>query len=276
MVRIGTAGWSYKDWEGIVYPSQSGEALKILSTLFDTLEINVTFYRPPTLRMSKRWIEETDHNPGFHFTMKASRTWTHGGSSPEATGSYLAFIRELTAAGKFGAILFQYPWSFFDSRDHRDQILRAVDPFRPYPIVIEVRHRSFEDPSFLTFLTEENLGFANIDQPLLGKALRPSSLVTSKLGYVRFHGRNYKHWIRHDEPWQRYDYLYRLDELRQWKSRIDEIVKSAEETYVVMNNHYKGQAVVNGMELNSLYGKPSSSIPEGLRDQYMERMSALS
>ena len=80
MIRVGPAGWSYQDWEGIVYPSKKGskfDPLVYLAEFFDTIELNNTFYRPPTLQMSKSWARRAESNPSFKFTAKLYRNFTH-------------------------------------------------------------------------------------------------------------------------------------------------------------------------------------------------------
>lgn len=80
MFRVGTAGWCYPDWEGIVYPrgaSRSKRALTLLAQLFDVLEINVTFYRSPSARMAEGWAERVARRPSFLFTAKLWQGFTH-------------------------------------------------------------------------------------------------------------------------------------------------------------------------------------------------------
>src|SRR4029453_8319535 len=80
IIRIGPAGWSYKDWEGIVYPVKPGprfDALGYLAKFFDTIEINSSFYRPPTPSTTKAWSSRVAHNKNFQFTAKLYRVFTH-------------------------------------------------------------------------------------------------------------------------------------------------------------------------------------------------------
>ena len=79
--------------------------------------------------------------------------------------------------------------------------------FGQYPLAVEVRHSSWSDESILQHFTAEGVAFCNIDQPLLGRAIRPSGHVTSAIGYVRLHGRRYDQWFDPKKPSDRYDYL---------------------------------------------------------------------
>lgn len=272
MLRIGTAGWSYEDWNQTVYPDGVKRPLEFMARFFHTVEINVTFYRPPTIRMAESWLEQVKSNPDFKFSLKAYRAWTHGNSPGESHESYLDVLELFREKGRLGGILFQFPWNYDYSRDHLVYLEEMVRPFKSFPVVIEIRHRSFERRDFFSFLADRGLALANIDQPLLGKAMVPSAIVTAPPGYVRLHGRNYRHWIRHDFPWQRYNYLYNPDELQQWKKRIDILLKQTPDVYVIANNHYRGQAVVNSIELMDLYGQKPADIPEVLKETYPERL----
>jgi uncharacterized protein YecE (DUF72 family) len=116
----------------------------------------------------------------------------------------------------------------------------------------------------------QNVGFCNIDQPQLGRALAPTEYVTSSIGYVRLHGRNYEQWFDSDNRDDRYNYLYKLDELQKWKEKIEAISQRAGSTYVIANNHFQAKAAVNALELRHLlYGKKILA-PESLVRHYPE------
>ena len=113
------------------------------------------------------------------------------------------------------------------------------------------------------------MGFCNIDQPRLGKSLRGTEHVTAPVGYVRLHGRNYEKWFAHEESWERYNYLYSKDELEPWVRRIETMAQS-KETYVITNNHFRGQAIVNAADLKEALGQ-SGKMPPQLVEVYRER-----
>ena len=80
IIRIGPAGWSYKDWEKTVFPQRPGprfDPLQYLAQFFDTIEINSSFYRPPTASTTKSWVERVADNRNFSFTAKLYRVFTH-------------------------------------------------------------------------------------------------------------------------------------------------------------------------------------------------------
>lgn len=273
-IRVGPAGWSYKDWEGIVYPETPGkrfDPLAFLAHYFDTIEVNSSFYRipPPTHALS--WIRRTGENPAFRFATKLFRGFTHERSpSPEDVRAFRRFLDPLAEAARLGAVLIQFPWSFRSERDSFAWMEQLFLDFAPYPKVVEVRHGTFQNEELLRFLNDHDVGFANIDQPIFGDSVRPSAAAVGPVGYVRLHGRNYSKWFQHEESWERYDYLYEPEELEPWIGRIREI--SAErDVYVITNNHFRGQAIVNAVEIRGALGQ-SNDAPRSLRDTYPDRL----
>jgi len=278
-VRVGPAGWSYKDWSGPVYPvPRKGkfDQLAFLATTFDTIEVNSSFYRIPPVTHSRSWLQRTEHNENFVFTAKLFKGFTHdkGPISEDEAGAFRDFLDPLFEAGKLGAVLIQFPWSFKEGGGEAIPFLHDLfAKFAPYPRVLEVRHGSFQTVDFLRFLEDEGVGFVNIDQPIFGDSVRPSDAMTSPVGYVRFHGRNYQKWFAHEESWERYDYLYPPSELKPWIEKV-ETMSSHGDVFVIMNNHFRGQAVVNAIEVKQSLGQPVQ-IPAQLAAAYPDRMKDL-
>jgi uncharacterized protein YecE (DUF72 family) len=274
MIRVGPAGWSYKDWEGIVYPLKKGskfDPLVYLTGFFDTIELNNTFYRPPTPQMSKSWAKRIQSNPRFKFTAKLWRNFTHERESlTEADeGAFKAGLMPLMENHRLGALLLQFPYSFHNSDDNRAYLKTLADKFREYPLVLEVRHASWDRASAYQFLQENQIGFCNIDQPQVSYSIGATKKVTSPVGYLRLHGRNVKEWFREGAGRDaRYDYLYNEFELFELAERVRQIAKEAEETYVITNNHYHGKAVCNALELKGKLGEKGLKIPEVLLQHY--------
>jgi uncharacterized protein YecE (DUF72 family) len=180
-------------------------------------------------------------------------------------------------SNRLGAVLLQFPWSFKRTEENREWLGDVVRTFRMYPLVIEVRHKSWLALEFLRGLTENGIGFVNIDQPMFHDSIGPSAHVTSHVGYVRVHGRNYKDWFRDKAPVeQRYNYLYSADELRPWAERTREIAAdpATQEVYVVTNNHYKGKAVANALMLKSMVTGERVPAPSTVMATYGEELAA--
>jgi uncharacterized protein YecE (DUF72 family) len=256
-IRIGPAGWSYKDWERVVYPQKPGrtfDPLEYLAAFFDTIEINSSFYRPPTASTSRAWAQRVNRNPRFTFTAKLHRVFTHerGKATAADEKAFRDGIEPLAGAGKLGALLLQFPWSFKNSDEERLYLTNLLDRFKDYALVLEVRHSSWNNSQVYEWLEERGVGICNIDQPLFSKSIRPAALTTSPVGYVRLHGRNYQNWFRNEAVRDdRYNYLYSQEELEPWITRIKEVAKHTREAYVITNNHFRGQAVVNALEIKS-------------------------
>ncbi len=273
-IRIGPAGWSYKDWEGVVYPQNSGakfDPLEYLARFFDTIEINSSFYRPFTASIAKSWARRVAGAVDFMFTAKLHRVFTHErGKAAEADEKA---VREgmdaLASVGKLGAVLIQFPWSFKNTDDDRHYLAKLLARFKDYPLVLEIRHASWNNPQIYEWLEELGVGICNVDQPQFTKSIKPAALTTSQIGYVRLHGRNYQDWFREKAPRDdRYNYLYSIDELEPWITRIKEVAAKTNESYVITNNHFRGQAVVNALEIKATLTERPVTAPAPLFQKY--------
>jgi uncharacterized protein YecE (DUF72 family) len=283
-LRIGTAGWAYKDWIGVFYPdylpARKIHPIEYLAQFFDVVEINTSFYGPIKPHLAKVWCKKVAAvNPNFVFTAKLLRSFTH---SPLAVmePTSAATIRPgeddeqltregldaLANQGRLGALLIQFPVSFKNTSLNREYLEVLLRQFIEYPRVIEVRHESWNNPETLAQFTQMNVAFCNIDQPQIGRSLAPTEHVTAPIGYVRLHGRNYYQWFDSDNRNDRYNYLYSEAELAGWKAKIEAIADKAEVTYVVTNNHFEARAGVNALQLKSmLTGKRVKAPPQLLR-----------
>ncbi len=275
MLRIGPAGWNYKDWNGVVYPQPRPHGfseLAFLARYFDTVEINTSFYRPITPKMAEAWCRHVEPHASFRFTAKLWRGFTH---SRDASLADEHLVKEglcpLLQSGRLGALLLQFPWSFRNDEENRAYLLSLRDRFRDFPLALEVRHASWSEPAILALLEELEVALCNIDQPLYSRSVKPDSAVTSTVGYVRLHGRNYKSWFTESKyHGERYDYLYSPEELDPWADRIRAVQQAAQETYVITNNHYLGKAVTNALELTSILEGRSVHPPPQLLAAYPE------
>jgi uncharacterized protein YecE (DUF72 family) len=295
-IRVGTAGWSYKDWDGVFYPpgmrSRKLHPLEYLARFFDTTEINTSFYGPLKPEVAKLWCRKVAAtNKTFLFTTKLYRAFTHSplavmeptsAASIRPTDEDEARTREgldaIAGEGHLGALLIQFPVSFKNTSLNREYLDRLLRQFIEYPRVVEVRHSSWNDAATLASFTQKNVGFCNIDQPVLGRSLAPTEHVTAAIGYVRLHGRNYEHWFADqgsdsDNRNDRYNYLYNRRELAGWKERIESVAERAQTTYVITNNHYESKAGVNALELKAMISGRRVLAPATLVEKYPELRS---
>ncbi len=275
-IRIGPAGWSYTDWEGVVYPAHGSrfDALAYLASFLDTVEVNSPFYRIPPPTHAKSWVRRAASNPDFKFTTKTFRGFTHEPMLPGAAEvkAFRDYLDPMAEAGRLGAVLLQYPWSFKNTPENTERLEATFRAFDGYPLAVEVRHASFQDDEFYRFLDSRNVAWVNVDQPLFHDSVKPADTVTGPLAYVRLHGRNYEKWFTHEESWERYNYLYSKEELAPWAERIWAMARS-KETYVITNNHFRGQAIVNAADLKEALGQ-DSKLPPQLAEVYGNRVNS--
>ena len=286
-ILVGTAGFSYKDWEGIVYPpglKKTHHPLQFLARYFDCCEINTSFYGHIQPKIGRQWCELLgDVNPEFELTAKLFRSFTHapGAVLQSTSAATLNPLEEdetkakegldsIASHGKLGALLIQFPVSFKNTEQNREYLQKLVERFRAYPLVVEVRHVTWDEPEILADFATQNIAFCNIDQPWLGRALRATEHATAPLAYVRLHGRNYKEWFQSGNRDDRYNYLYTPGQLEPWKEKIKRLGEKAEKTFAVTNNHYKGKAAVNALELKQMLTGQKVKAPSTLVDHYPE------
>ncbi len=275
MVRVGTAGWKYKDWDGIVYPRPKPRGfneLAYLSAFFDAVEINSSYYGPPRPAASRKWVESVAANAAFQFTAKLFHSFTHEREpAPTDEKDFKDGIAALAEAGRLGALLLQFPWSFRNSRENRQYLIGLERRFREYPLVLEVRHASWTEPGILELLAELDIGLCNIDQPLFKRSIEPGAEATSPIGYIRLHGRNYKTWFdANASVRERYDYLYSVEELAPWVDRVRHVARKTGNTFVVTNNHNLGKATVNALQIASILKGEPVLAPPPLTQQHPE------
>ena len=282
-VLVGPAGWSYEDWSGIVYPHRrpaNFHEAAFLAEYFDTIEINTSFYQPLKSALARQWLDRIAGNPRFLFTAKLWQKFTH---ETEATAADEMAVRAgfdiLQAGQRLGAVLLQFPFSFHHTPENQARLERLLKSFSDYPLVVEVRHSTWNQKSFFEMLHRRGVAFCNIDQPVIGKSIVPSERATASVGYVRLHGRRYDTWFSDDPsvpPQERYNYLYSQKELEPWAERIRKVAAHADKVFVITNNHYQGKAIVNALELIHLLTGKKVNVPEPLRHHYPELESIAS
>ncbi len=246
-VYVGTAGFSYKDWVSTFYPSETRprEMLEEYARHFTVVEINSTYYAIPPPERINSMARRTP--PDFQFTVKANREMTHEISDgPRVTAEFRAAIRPLEDHGKLGCVLVQFPWGFKNNGENRRYLEVLAERLEGLDSVVEFRNSDWERDETFAMLSELGLGYCCVDEPRLKGLVSGRVEVTGDVSYVRFHGRNYETWWdRGRESWERYDYLYSEEELSEWIPKVEVLSESSDRTYVIFNNHYKGQAPTN-------------------------------
>jgi uncharacterized protein YecE (DUF72 family) len=261
-IYVGTCGYSYKDWIGRFYPERikANAMLPFYAEHFSAVEIDATYYRIPSAATFASMHARTPDE--FRFTAKLPGTLTHLPSEDAETVSddariFLENVQPLVAPGKLAAVLMQFP-NGFRPNPRTEAYIRALREALPgLALVAEFRNREWQRPETIALLSEAAIGWCNVDEPQFEGLMRPSSDAVGPLGYVRFHGRNYEKWWRHEKSEERYEYDYAPAELAPWTERVAEIASETKTTFAFFNNHRFGQAAKNadmfaGMLLASL------------------------
>ena len=293
-VLIGTASWTdptlVKD--GHFYPpdAKTPEArLRYYAEQFPVVEVDSTYYFPPSEKNSVLWIERTPKE--FTFNIKAYSLLTNHPTKRDSLYKELAeslpdelegkknLYREqlpddvvdevwerfhdalmpLHSAGKLGAVLFQFPQWFVIGRKSKDYIVEAAERLRDFRIAVEFRHKSWMSErnaeETLSFLEEHDLPYVCVDMPQgFDSSIPPVAAATAKdLALVRFHGRDPEVWAKKNvSASERFRYEYSKDELPEWVPKVHELSEQTRETHVLMNNCYRDYAVNSARQLADL------------------------
>jgi len=272
-IYIGPAGWSYPDWNGIVYPAERPRRfseLEFIARYFNVVEINSTFYKNPSAATINGWLMTVAKYPHFRFCVKLWNKFTHGECySSDDVGDFKKNLQLIADSRQLLCVLIQFPWSFKKSVSSIKKLALLLEHFGDLPCAVEFRHSSWSDDAVAQFLTERQVSFVNIDQPLLPGSLAPSAVVTAPVAYVRLHGRNQAKWFRENAGRDaRYDYLYRTDELQQWIDNIQSMASQSKSIVVIFNNHFRGQAVVNSFQFKFALQPQQMNAPSSLLHVY--------
>lgn len=244
MIYLGTSGFSYNDWVGPFYPSgmPKKEWLFYYAREFNACEINATYYTLPKPAVMESMARKT--GPGFLFAVKANRQMTHERENNEEVFKvFREMLTPLIDLGKMGCVLAQFPNSFRFNDQNRDYVETFREWLGDLPVVIEFRNAGWLREDVFGWLRSHGLGYCCVDEPPLPNLIPPIAEATSKIAYVRFHGRNKEKWWQHEHAYQRYDYSYSPEELEEWLPKIRYLDQTAERTFVFANNHWRGQAV---------------------------------
>lgn len=242
-LRFGCSGWDYQEWIGPVYRNATESKLRAYARIFDTAEINSTFYRAPSPGMVQGWARFTPDD--FVFAAKVPQTVTHDRLLDLARGAdkdllaYAGLMRPLLDAGKLGPLLLQLPPRL---RFDEPTIHRFLDILpRAFTFALEPRNKSWMTMEAFDLLRSTGVAYTIVDEPLLP----PDLHVTASIGYLRWHGHG-------TDPW--YNYRYSEDELTSWVPRVQQVAGQAETVYGFFNNHFHGYAPENCLQILRMLG----------------------
>ena len=256
-ILIGTSGYSFADWVGPFYPAgtRPSDFLGYYAGHFDVVEVNSTYYRIPHPRVLEQMERKTP--PDFRFVVKLNQAMTHQGSrDPALYREFLAVLDPLKRAGKYDALLAQFPWGFKRTDENRRHLEAMRRLLGEEPLFVEFRHDSWLTPQLEPSLRAHRIGYCAVDEPSLQGLLPPITMVTTEDAYVRFHGRNARNWWGGERTdaasGDRYDYDYSEAELKEWLGKIAGLAEQARRTYLFFNNCHAGQAARNAKLMQEL------------------------
>lgn len=293
-IKVGTSSWTDPTLvkETDFYPpgkSSAEERLRYYASIYETVEVDSTFYASPSRSAVEAWVERMPKD--FRFDIKAfglftghpvdvNRLWPdireavrpeHAGKKrlyathleddalDEAWERFDRALGPLADAGKLGAIVFQWP-PWFTAKKANRQVLESLRARLPkHRIAVEFRHGSWfgddDRDRTLELLTEHGLTYVVVDEPQGFKTSVPPvvAATSDELAIVRFHGHNRKTWqAKNLTPAERFNYLYTRKELKGWVKPLRELDAQAEETHALMNNCYRDFGVRNAYDLGQL------------------------
>jgi uncharacterized protein YecE (DUF72 family) len=292
-VRCGIAGWIDKSLidSKLFYPmgvSSAEERLGFYATQFSVVEADTTYYGMPKPENSERWAARTPG--GFLFDVKSFSLFTNHPTKPmalppdlraelpdnlrdkniyvdqlppelvdEAWERFKAALEPLRAAGRLGAVFFQFPRWFLPSSRSLAYIEQVQERMFGFPIAVEFRKPEWLDASHrdgtLAFLRTRDIPYVAVDAPPGHDTSMPAihEVTSSSLAVVRFHGRNHANWdLKGAPPNVRFRYDYPEAELAEWVPRIKEMERSAKQVHAIMNNNYSNYSVKNAQRLEEL------------------------
>ncbi|MEZ0543172.1 DUF72 domain-containing protein [Fibrella arboris] len=237
-IHIGTSGWSYDHWQGVLYPPGTSVAKRLGYYLqqFNTVELNSSYYRWPKPSAFAGWRDKL--SPGFQLCVKAPRWMTHYGNLTNAP-RWLDRIKEgwHELGDKRAALLVQLSPRFRYDYDRLAQFLDLLPDWMP--TAVEFRHSSWHQEPIFELLEQRQVAYCIMSGANLPCILR----ATAPFVYLRMHGPDW-HSL--------YGGSYSDDDLRWWADRIREWAGQSKDVYVYFNNDIGGHAVRNALTLRSM------------------------
>ncbi len=266
MIKIGTSGFSFSDWKGMVYPVgiRDRDMLSFYEKElgFNVLEVNFTYYTLPSQKSFAAMSQKT--SKGFEFVVKAFKGMTHEIwnketrtmlDNRETFEKFKYSLVPLIEDEKLACVLAQFPYGFFPNRESLDYLQRFKEQMEGVPLVFEFRNHTWLKENTFQFLEKNGVGFCIVDEPKLPKLMPYLPKTTSDMGYFRFHGRN-RNWF--NAPISvRYNYLYSEEELKEFIPDIRDISQKTAKTFIFFNNCYSGYAAKNAAQMAKLLIEPS-------------------
>jgi uncharacterized protein YecE (DUF72 family) len=256
--RVGCMGWGYDDWRGPFYPdgTPAGEYLGRYSRVFDLTEVDSTFYRAPSLFLTRRWAEQTPDE--FVFALKIPQEITHRPKDPfaaELLATFVANLEPIRSAGKLGPLVAQFPPSFRREAgaDRLGEILGGIPD--GYRVAVELRHESWWSQETFSLLESRRAALIWSVYP----GVHPPYRVTSEFLYARFVG---------DRTLTEFNRVQRdgRPEMEEMRRHFEDEGLSARDVFVLLNNHYMGFGPGTAALVQEVLGVPKADLTRASRE----------
>jgi uncharacterized protein YecE (DUF72 family) len=265
-ILFGIAGWSYEDWKDVVYPRGCKDTLRFVAERVGLIEINSTFYRPPSAKNCASWVTRTE-DLGTKFTAKLPMEFTHDGACDEALVQQTrGGFAPLAESGRLVALLAQTNFRVQATPNSVAHFARLRDAFADVaPLVVEVRHQTWNVPRAMEEMRKLGVTVAELDYPgaASGFSLDVTGVRAGGLAYFRLHGRNAAWFQKGASRDEVYDWEYSASEVKELEQRLLRIAHDATRTLVVANNHFHGKAMKVVKELVAWYRGMAAKGDEG-------------
>ncbi len=292
-IKIGTCSWTDPTLTDNTsfYPDTdmtAEERLVFYAEHFPIVEVDSTYYAPPSERVAGLWVERTP--PEFTFDIKAFRLLTQHPTPPkslwkdfreklppeakdkrnvymrdlsrnlqaEATQAFRTALMPLHSAGKLGVVLFQFPPYVYPTRGSFGYLKWVAAQLEDFQLAVEFRNGRWLDEENMTdtldFLERHSLAYVCVDEPQgFASSVPPVVAVTAPVAEVRFHGRNVENWEKKGiTAAERFKYDYSTEELAEWVPRIETMAESADTVHALMNNCYSDYGIRSARGLGEL------------------------
>ncbi len=234
--RIGCSGFYNKHWKGVFYPDDLPQSkfFNFYSEKFNSLELNVTFYRFPKAETLKKWYDKSPK--GFNFSIKAPKLITHMKKLNDCERLINDFYSacEEGVKEKLGCLLFQFPPSFKYSEERLEQIINNLKP--DFNNVVEFRDAGWWNKNVYAALSENKIIFCSTNHPKLPEDI----VINSDITYIRLHGNPQIFYSK-----------YSHKELEQLNSAVAK-KRKIKTTYIYFNNTASNAGIENAMEMQNM------------------------
>jgi len=276
-IHLGASGWGRQDWLTSVFARKTRplHALARMAEYVSLAEIEETFRQPLKPEIAALFVRMVAARRDFLFTALMGRQFTYDRNlDPLAVSNWKQGIFPLLRARRLGAVVLQFPWAFRFNRENRDFLIALRRTFHEFPLAAEFRHESWLAPEAVTTLVDYRVSFVNTDLPQFFRAMPPAALLTSGVAVVRLNGRHCPEAFKEFNVEPRGAFLYDIDQLLEWKPRIERLARYASRTLVSWTNAQAGGSLVNSLQMQEVLGATTLLAPPALLERFPAELAS--